>query len=387
MNLVFLHVSDLHIGKYIGDFDLIEDQRFILSRILSLAEEKHADALLIAGDIYDRAIPSDAAVALFDEFLSRTAKQGLKAFLISGNHDSDERLDFGSSLFRESGIFISGKYDGTLHIETVEDDYGPVRICLMPFLRASQVRHYYPDEEIATYDDAVRAVLRHTPLDPSVRNVLVAHQYVVAGSGAPELSGSESVGTQSVGQVEMIRADCFDAFDYVALGHIHTAQSVGRETVRYAGSPLKYSQSEVNSVKYATVVTLGEKGDVGIELAPLTPLRDMRQLKGRMDQLLDEENLTGQDDFIFVTLTDENPVEQAIGIFQRYYPRTVKLNYDNSWTRELEQAVEAPDSRDKSFDELISEFYRMIYGTEISADERKMMRQAAEKAGVIHEAG
>ena len=381
----FIHLGDLHIGKSIGEFDLIEDQKYILDQILDIAEKNGIDAVLIAGDVYDKTIPSEAAVRLFDYFICRLAEKRIKTFIITGNHDSDERLNFGSSLFEARDIFISAKYEGKLFKNEVEDSDWNVYIYLMPFIKASQFRHFYPDEEIENYDDAVRVVLDKSMINPEERNILVAHQFVAGKSADPQLGGSESVSTQTVGLVEKIGADCFTDFDYVALGHIHSPQSVGREEIRYAGSPLKYSLSEASNNKFATIVNLGKKGDVDIKLEPLYPMRDLRHLKGRMKQLLKEENIIAPEDFIYVTLTDEETVGNAMGIFQQYYPNTIRIEYDNSHTRELQQTDITQITENKTFGEMISDFYQMVYGCEISEEELAFMNKIAGEAGIVNE--
>lgn len=385
--MVFLHLGDLHIGRSIGEFDLTADQAYILDQLVEIARRRKAGAVLIAGDVYDRAVPSEAAVRLFDRFLRRLCECGIRAYIISGNHDSEERLGFASSLLRASGVYIAARYEGALAREVLTDEFGEIDLYLLPFVKASQVRHCHPEVEINNYDDAVRTAIAQAGVDPARRSVIVAHQFVAGRSRAPRLSGSESSATRSVGLVERVGADCFDAFDYAALGHIHSAQAVGREQVRYAGSPLKYSLSEANDDKFATVVTLGAKGDVRVELEPLHPLRDLRRLRGRMKQLLAPENVTGRDDFVFVTLTDEDAVDDAMSIFQQYYPNTVQIEYDNERTRALQAADAAPTGEPRDFDGIVSDFYRLIYGGEISEDERALMRALARRAGVIDEAG
>ncbi len=380
-----MHLGDLHLGKSLGDFDLNEDQKYILDQILGIIDEREVDGILIAGDVYDRAVPSESATNLLDYFLKCLADKKVKTFMISGNHDSDDRLNYGSSLFAANHIYISAKFMGNLYRQTVIDEHGEADIYLLPFVKASQVRHFYPEEKIESYDDAVRTILAHAQIDPGKRNILVAHQFV-AGKGAdPELGGSESAGTQSVGLVEKIGYDCFDGFDYVALGHIHSPQSVGRKEVRYSGSPLKYSLSEVGNDKSVPVITLGEKGDVDIELVKLRPMRDMRHLKGPIEKLLDRENITSPEDFIYATLTNEDIIDDAMGILQQVYPNTVKIDYDNSRTREIERIDIANIAEQKSFDELIGDFYRKMYGCDISEEEMQVMKEAAKEAGVIDE--
>lgn len=380
-----LHVGDLHLGKSLGDFDLIRDQRYILDQILEIIKKESVDGILIAGDVYDKAIPSEAATNLLDYFLCCLAKLGVRVFMISGNHDSDDRLNFGSNLFEANRIYISAVYDGTLYKQTIRDEFGEADIYLLPFVKASQVRHFFPDAAISSYDDAVRVILEHASIDQERRNVIVAHQFVAGKGGDPALGGSECVGTQSVGLVEKIGYDCFDDFDYVALGHIHSPQRVGRDEVRYSGSPLKYSLSEVNNSKSVPMITLGKKGDIRIDLMPLKPLRDVRHIKGKMEVLLDKKNIVDPEDFIYVTLTDDDMISDAMGIFQQVYPNTIKIDYDNRRTREIEQVDISRIAENKSFSELISDFYRLMYQCEISEEEMDVLRMAAREAGVIDE--
>lgn len=380
-----MHVGDLHLGKSLGDFDLKEDQNYMLERLLEIAEQHSVDAVLIAGDVFDKAIPSEAATRMLDFFLSSLAEQKIKVFLISGNHDSDERLNYGRRFFESKDVFISTKYDGTLYKQTLKGDEEEVDVYLLPFVKASQVRHFLPEAKIESYDDAVRAVLANAKIDPARCSVLVAHQFVMGKSEDPELGGSESLGTQSVGLVEKIGYDCFDAFDYVALGHIHSPQQVGRKAIRYAGSPLKYSLSEANNAKSVPLVTIGGKGETEIELVPIKPLRDLRHLKGTMKDLLDKSNVKAPEDYIYITLTDEEYISDAMGIIQQVYPNTIKIDYDNSHTREIEHVDISKIAKNKSFEELIGEFYRQMYSCEISEEEMELMRTVAREAGVLHE--
>ena len=313
------------------------------------------------------------------------AERKVKTYIISGNHDSDERLNFGSTLFETNGIFICSKYEGSLYKQTIVDEYGNVNLYLLPFVKASQVRHFFPEEEIDTYDQAVRVILEHGNINQKERNILVAHQFVVGSSGEPRLGGSENASVQQVGTVEKICSDCFDLFDYVALGHIHSPQQVGRDTIRYCGSPLKYSLSEVHSEKSVTMITLGKKGTLDIEFLPLKPLRDMRHLKGKLEQLLDKKNITDTDDYIYVTLTDETPIPDAIAIIRQQYPNTLKLDYENSHTKGMEVVDVSKVTREKSFPELISEFYHMMFGCDMEEDEMQILLEAAKEAGVVDE--
>ena len=382
----FLHLGDLHLGKTLSDFDLIEDQRYILDQILRIADKESIDGVFIAGDVYDKSIPSEAAMRLLDYFLIELAKKEIKVFMVSGNHDSDDRLNYGSALFASNQIFISAVFDGTLHKQSFADRDTEIAIYMLPFVKASQVRHYFPDEDIRNYDDAVRAIIKNTVINKKHKNILVAHQFVAGREEDPALAGSESVGTQSVGLVEKIGYDCFDDFDYVALGHIHSPQKVGRDEIRYSGSPLKYSLSEANNEKTVPLITVLAKEGIRIELVPLKPMRNMRHIKGTLKELLDKKNVKAKEDFIYATLTDEDIVNDAMGIFQQVYPNTVRIDYDNSHTKEIEQVDISRIAENKTFPELIGDFYRQMYGCEITEEEMDVMRTVAREAGVINEA-
>jgi DNA repair protein SbcD/Mre11 len=381
-----LHLGDLHLGRTLGDFSLIEDQRDILNKICRIAEEKEADAVCIAGDIYDRAIPSEAAVNLLDDFMNSLAEKKIACYMISGNHDSDDRLNFASRLLSSKDIYIAAKYQGKLQKEVFRDEYGEVNIYLLPYIKASLVRYYFPEEKIESYEDAIRVILERAEINPKERNIILAHQFVAGKGGDPELAGSEGIGNLNVGQVEKIRYDCFDAFDYAALGHIHSPQKVEREEVRYCGSPLKYSLSEVNNKKSLPLVTLQEKGKLEIELLPLKPMRDLRHLKGKREKLLAAENIVDRDDFIYITLTDEEFINDAMGIFQQYYPNTVKIDYENSHTKELQDLDLTEIAEERPLEEILSNFYEQVYGTKISEEEKGLLMEAAAEAGVIDEA-
>ena len=380
-----IHLGDLHIGKSVNNFSMIEDQKYILDQIVDLSEKEKIDAVLIAGDVYDRSVPSEEAVRLLDYFFRELAERDIRVYMISGNHDSDERLHFGSSLFEHSGIFISSKYEGKLGHRICQDEFGKLNIYLLPFIKASQVRYYYPEEEINTYEDAVKVVLEHAKIDFSERNIILAHQFVAAKGSETILGGSESVAVQSVGTVEMISADIFQGFDYVALGHIHSSQKVGKETIRYCGSPLKYSLSEIRSAKSVPIITLGKKGDMHIECRELHPKREMRHIKGKLEQLLRKENLVTKEDYIYVTLTDEYPIPDVLNVIREYYPNVMKLDYDNAHTREIGEGSLNLKQHKMDFSELIAEFYETMYGCEMSEEEMEYMMKTAKEAGVINE--
>ncbi len=379
-----LHLGDLHLGKSLGDFDLFEDQKYILEQILNIIDERKVDAVLMAGDVYDKAIPSEAATNLLDFFLSSLAKRKVCVYMISGNHDSDDRLNYGSGLFKVSDIYISSVFDGKLKMYELAKGGESVCIYLLPFVKASLVKHFFPEAKIESYDDAVRTIIENTPIDESRCNILLAHQFVAGKGEDPALSGSESAPVQSVGLVEKIGYDAFDKFDYVALGHIHSPQKVGRDKVRYSGSILKYSLSEASSEKSIPLLTTEGK-NVDIELIPLKPQRDLRHIKGELRTLLAKENVDRTEDFIYVTLTDEDVISDAMSIIQQVYPNTVKIDYDNSRTRQLEQVDISRIAQNRSFSELIGDFYRMIYGCDMNDEEMDIMREAAKEAGVINE--
>lgn len=381
----FIHLGDLHIGKSVNDFNMIDDQKYILDQILDIIDKNEVDGALLAGDIYDKPIPTEDAVSLLDYFINELVKRNVKTFIISGNHDSDERLNFGSNLFEKSQVYIFSKYEGELFKQTLKDEFGNINIYMMPFIKASQVKHFYEDEEILSYDSAVKVVLKHTEINKSERNIIIAHQFVAGKSGNPECGGSESIATQNVGNVEIIGTDCFDDFDYVALGHIHSPQKLERETIRYSGSPLKYSLNEVNKDKSVPIITLGEKGNIDVDLVELKPLRDMRRIKGRLEQLLAPENIVSTDDYLQVTLTDEIPEPNAYNIFRAYYPNIMKLDYENSHTIENENVEITPLTKNKSFEEIISDFYKLKYNEEIPTEELQIMLEIAREAGVGNE--
>lgn len=380
-----MHLGDLHIGKSLGDFDLYEDQKYILEQILNLIKEKSVDALLIAGDVYDKAIPGEKSVQLLDYFLKRLVETGIKTYMISGNHDSDERLNFGSSLFESNNIYINSKFNKILKKYSLYDEFGELNIYLLPFVKASQVQHFFPEEKIDSYDMAVRTIIKHSDFDACKRNILVAHQFV-AGKDDPEIAGSEGLSVHNVGMVEKIGYGSLAEFDYVALGHIHSPQSVGLKHIRYSGSPLKYSLSEVNNNKSVPIITFKDKGEVLAEFAPLIPMRDIRHLRGNIKNLLDKKNISMENDFIYATLTDEDIVNDAMGIFREYYPNTVKIDYDNSHTKEIENVDITRITQNKTFDELIRDFYMQMYSCDMGEEELEIMKWAAKEAGVGNEA-
>lgn len=325
----FLHLADLHLGKRVNGFSMLEDQAHILRQILAILDDEQPDGVLIAGDVYDKSVPSVEAVGLLDGFLTELRARGVPVLLISGNHDSPERLAFGGRVMDSCGIHISPVYDGALAPVTLHDAFGPVHVWLLPFVKPAHVRRWFPDADIESYTDAVAEAVAHMDIDTAARNVLVTHQFVTGGAR----SGSEEL---SVGGTDNVDSGVFAPFDYVALGHLHGAQHIGRETIRYAGSPLKYSFSEARQHKSVTVVTLGEKGDVQVRTAALTPLRELREIRGSYDELTARsfyEHTTYRSDYLHLILTDEQDVFDAISRLRTIYPYLMTLDYDNARTR------------------------------------------------------
>lgn len=325
----FLHLADLHLGKRVNGFSMLEDQAHILRQILAILDDEQPDGVLIAGDVYDKSVPSVEAVELLDGFLTELRARGVPVLLISGNHDSPERLAFGGRVMDSCGIHISPVYDGALAPVTLQDAFGPVHVWLLPFVKPAHVRRWFPDADIESYTDAMAEAVAHMDIDTAARNVLVTHQFVTGGTR----SGSEEL---SVGGTDNVDSGVFAPFDYVALGHLHGAQHIGRETVRYAGSPLKYSFSEARQHKSVTVVTLGEKGDVQVRTVALTPLRELREIRGSYDELTARsfyEHTTYRSDYLHLILTDEQDVFDAMSRLRTIYPYLMTLDYDNARTR------------------------------------------------------
>ena len=350
------HLSDLHIGKRVNEFSMIEDQKYILTQILYVADQEKPDGILISGDVYDRTIPTAEAVQVFDAFLTRLSEQKIPAFIISGNHDSAERLAFGSSLMGKSGIYFSKVYDGTVEKIPMQDAYGTVWIYLLPFLRPSTIRHALPEraEEVQSAADAVRIALEQTKIDEKERNVLLAHQFV---TGAKRCDAEEL----QVGDVDQVPAELFASFEYVALGHIHSPQKVGRETVRYCGAPLKYAFSEAGQEKSITVVELKEKGSVDLRTIPLKPLHDLRKIRGTYLEVTAKSFYENRDceDYLQVTLTDEEDVPDGMAKLRTIYPNLMRLEYDNKRTRSNAEVRAAERVEEKSELELFQEFYEL----------------------------
>ena len=371
----FLHLSDLHLGRRVHEFSMLEDQQYILTEILQIIDQERPDGVLIAGDVYDKSVPSAEAVALLDDFLVRLSKRDLQVFVISGNHDSPERMAFGGRLMERSGVHIAPVYGGTAAPLTLTDEFGPVNIYLLPFVKPVHVRRFFPDREIATYTDALSAAIGAMAVNPAQRNVLVTHQFV---TGAARCD-SEDI---SVGGADSVDVSVFDAFDYVALGHLHGPQQAGRETVRYCGSPLKYSFSEAGQRKSVTVVELWEKGRVALRTLPLVPQRDLVELRGTYEDLTFRgfyEGTSYPNDYVHITLTDEDDIPGAANKLRLFYPNLMKLDYDNRRTRAGMILDAAEDAQRRSPLELLEEFYEKQNGQPMGEAQRGFAQSLIER--------
>lgn len=369
-----IHLSDLHLGKRVNEFSMLEDQQYILTEILQIIDREKPDGVMIAGDVYDKSVPSAEAVALLDDFLVRLAKRDLQVFLISGNHDSPERMAFGGRLMAQSGVHLAPVYDGKVRPITLTDEYGPVNLYLLPFLKPAHVRRCFPEREILTYTDALAAAIEAMGVDTAQRNVLVTHQFV---TGAARCDSEEI----SVGGTDNVDVSVFEPFDYVALGHIHGPQQVGRETVRYCGTPLKYSFSEAKHQKSVTVVELGEKGAVSVRTVPLTPMRDLAELRGTYEELTFRGFYDGTSyprNYVHITLTDEEDIPDAVSKLRIIYPNLMKLDYDNKRTR-AGIVLEGAEDQQRSPLELLEEFYEKQNGQPMGEEQRAFAKSLMER--------
>lgn len=370
----FIHLADLHLGKKVNEFSMIEDQKHILLKILNIIDEEQPDGIIIAGDVYDKSYPSVEAVEMLNQFLNDIAKRKIETFIISGNHDSAERLAFASELIDTVGIHIARAYDGEVKLFALTDEYGTVNVYMLPFVKPVHVRQALPDEDIATYNDAVAAAVNHMGINTEERNVLVTHQFV---TGAKTCDSEEI----SVGGTDNIEASVFDGFDYVALGHIHSPQRITRDTVRYAGSPLKYSFSEANHKKSVTVIEMSEKNNVTIRTVTLTPKYDLVEIKGTYEILMSKPFYEGLnlENYYHITLTDEEDVMDAITRLRTVYPKIMKLDYDNKRTR-TNAAIEANQGVDELLPiDLVNELYEKQNGQVLNDSQREYALEQIEK--------
>ncbi len=357
----FLHTSDLHLGRQLNEIKLLEDQKVILTQIADIAVSEGVDAVLIAGDVYQKASPQAEAMAAFDDFVTQLTAKGIRMYIISGNHDSAQRISYFSALLKKSGVYMSENFDGTLQCIPVQDEYGEIDIWMLPFLRPVSVRRFYPEEKIESYQDAVQVVLKNAEIDPEKRNLLLCHQFI---TGA-ETSDSEE---KSVGGLDNIDAGVFDAFDYVALGHIHKPQRVMRDTLRYAGSIMKYSLSEVSHRKSVTIVDMGGKGRIDMHTVPLKAPHEMRRIEGMFEDVM---HLPYSEDYVSITLNDEIPPVDAQQRLNIVFPNRIRFEVVNSKTRQDRNVQAREEMKNKTTIELFSEFYAKS-NNDVPPDERQL---------------
>ena len=372
-----LHISDLHIGKRVNGMSMLDDQRYILRQILDIAEKRQVSVLLIAGDVYDKASPSAEAVTVFDAFLADAVAAGLRVLAIPGNHDSAVRIAYAQGLLEKQGVCLPPVYAGEVERVELEDEHGPVEFWLLPFLKPGDVRRFFPDEEIGDdYSAALRAVLGACAIDRGKRNIVLSHQLVTAYDTAPDRADDEI----KLGGMDNVDVSVYDAFDYVALGHVHRPQRVGRDTVRYSGSPLKYSFSEARYGKSVALIELGEKkpGDdvgecVSFELIPLVPLHDVREVRGTLADVLAMGTAhDASQDYLHITLSDEHPQLDAMAKIHEVFPNAMMLDYDNVTVLidrpQTQQLTADPDSMDTL--DLFSAFYESQVGNPLDDEQR-----------------
>ena len=371
----FIHLSDLHIGKRVNEYSMLEDQEYILNQIINIIDEQQPKGVIIAGDVYDKSVPSAEAVALFDDFLVKLSKRNLEVFVISGNHDSPERIAFGGRLMEASRIYMSPVYDGGLCPVTLEDEHGKINIWMLPFVKPVHIRKFNEEAEISSYTDAMQIAIDNLDVNSNERNVMVTHQFV---TGADRTESEEI----SVGGTDNVDVSVFDVFDYTALGHIHRPQNCKSEKVRYSGTPLKYSFSESKDNKSVTVVELKEKGNLSIDTIPLKPMRDMVEIKGKYDEIMLRDFYKGtsyQEDYVHITLTDEDDIPDAIGKLRTVYRNLMKLDYDNLRTRNMNSIDGAENVEKKSPYEHFAEFYEKQNNQPMNDNQSNFMQKLIEE--------
>ena len=372
----YIHLSDLHLGKRVNEFSMLEEQEAILEQILEIIDREQPDGILIAGDIYDKSVPPAEAVMLFDDFLANLSQRKLQVFIISGNHDSPERIAFGSRIMDVSGIHLSPVYNGEIQPFSMTDAYGTVNVYMLPFIKPAHVRRYFENEEILSYTDAVRTVIQAMNVNPSERNVLITHQFV---TGASRRDSEE----KSVGGTDNVDADVFDVFDYVALGHIHSRQKCSSEKIWYCGTPLKYSFSEMHDVKSLTVVEIGEPNTVpDVRDIPLYPIHDMAEIRGTFEELTSSDFYTDhpyKNHYLRIILTDENDIPEAVSRLRLIYPNLMNLDYDNTRTRMNTELSDLEKSEPLSIFDLFALFYKEQNGIEMSDEQSEYMKTLIEK--------
>ena len=376
----FLHLADLHIGKRLNEFSLIEDQKFIFDKILNIIDEKKIEAVLIAGDVYDKPVPSAEAVTVLNSFLNSLAKRNLKVFVISGNHDSQERIGFGAELISQSGVYMSKPFSGNVETHKIKDEYGEINIYMLPFIKPAMVKHAYEEADIDSYDSAMAYVMEQTKVDESERNLLIAHQFV---RGADRCDSEEV----SVGGIDEVSVENFKRFDYVALGHLHSPQHIKSEFVRYSGTPLKYSFSEAKHQKTALIVDMKEKGNITLEKVPLIPKHDMIEIKGKYQEIMSKDFYKDIDrmDYAHVTLTDEQDILHAMELLRTVYPNIMKLDYDNTRTRSNNEIKGGENVEKKQPLDLFKEFYELQNNQPMSREQADFMDKLIKDVWEVNE--
>jgi len=379
----FFHLSDLHIGKVVNRYSMLDEQRHVFGQIIDYIKAERPSAVIIAGDVYDRAIPSVEAVRLFDDFLTELAYKDIAIMLISGNHDSPERMSYASRLLSDKKLFLCGTFSGKLHKLVLTDEYGEANFWLLPFIKPLSVRGFFDQCEFESYSDALATILETANIDYTSRNVLVSHQYYTKAGLTLQRSESE---LNPVGGLDAIDSGLIERFDYVALGHLHGAQSVGASHIRYAGSPLKYSFSEWRHEKSVSLVELNEKGNLGITPLPLTPIRNMREIKGKIDKLMSSEisSLADKEDYLRVILTDEEEIIDPMGKLRSVYPNVMSLDFENSRTGidiyAIAGANIATAEKIESLSpyDLFNDFFLETQGSTMNAEQVEIVRELLE---------
>lgn len=375
------HLSDLHLGKRVYAFSMLPDQRYVLEQVCALAERHQPDGILLSGDLYDKPIPPVEAVQLLDEFLTSMQQMGIAVYAISGNHDSAGRVDFGSRILQQQNLHICGAFDGKLYHVSKEDAFGEIHFYLLPFLKPATVSAFREGGESLTYAEAVKWALETVDIDTTKRNVLLAHQFVT-WKGTAEESDSE---TKTLGGVDEMDASLFFDFDYVALGHLHSPQRIGRDTIRYGGSPLKYSFSELRQKKGVTLVEIQEKGNVTTEFLPLEPLHPLREMKGTLDDLLEAaEEAGGSEDYVRAILTDEGAVYDPVGRLRVYYPNLMTLEMAQRGESQRDLSLEM-DQEQLSGPALFAGFFEKQNDREMDVAQKALVEKIWQDLGGVEE--
>ena len=372
-----LHLADLHLGKRVNEFSMLEDQRYILNQILDIVEEEAVEVVMICGDVYDKGIPPLDAIELLDDFLWKLAEKDCRTLMISGNHDSGDRLGFGKHLFQNSNLFIVSQFSGEIEKITIPCGNLPVNFYMLPFVKPVIVNQSL-GIHTQSYQECLRYLIEHTKIDPEEMNLLMAHQFVTAGKENPELSDSE---TSSLGGIDNVDYRIFDPFDYVALGHIHKPQAMGRPQVRYSGSILKYSFSEIRKEKEVVLLHIEENKKMEMSFRKLKPLRDMREIKGTIRQLMEGEiRLGNQEDYVQVTLTDEEEILDAIGKVRTVFPNVMQICLENRrYARQQQIRAEEQDILHQDPLQLFAEFYKMQNNIELEEEEAEKIKTIFEE--------